>query len=268
MSISEISQRANEQITNSREFLDNRASAFVSPVSAKGLSGWEFDIPQSENLTHTVDITDHYVESGTYLNDHQVVQPIQITLSGLKGELVYKPPEGVLSDFQELANKLEIVDAYLQDYTPGMLQDVQKGISKASTAISRINQNIDRTQNLLAALGGEGPERTEQQKAYTELRALMLSNQLVTVQTPWRYFDSMKITSLGFSQGEDSQSYSRISITLKEIRFANIEVNSFDEKIFPVREEMQKSEEQDTGVVQGRENSLLFEAAVGLGVIE
>lgn len=268
MSIGEISSRLNEKVSNSREFIDNRSSVFISPKSARGLSGWEFDVLQDESLSIEADITDHYVESGTYLNDHKVIKPVQITVSGLKGELVYKPPEGLQGQTQELNNKLTEVDAYLGDYTPGMIQEIQRSILIANSAVSRINQNLDRTQNVLSSLSGEGPETTKQQRAYTELKALFNSSQLITVQTPWRYFDSMMITSISCRQGPDSAYYSQISVTLKEIRFANIEINTFDENILPPREEMQISEEQDTGRVQGRENSLLFDAAVGLGAIQ
>lgn len=268
MSFGEIARRLNDKVSDSRAYLDDRASAFVSPKTAKGLSGWEFDIPQSESLNLSADITDHYVESGTYLNDHKVIRPAQITLSGMKGELVFRPPEGLAAQVQELDNRLEQVDAYLGDFTPGMLQSIQQGISRATSTASTINQGIDRTQNVLDVLGGEGPERTEQEKAYSELRALFVTNQLVTVQTPWRYFDNMMITSLSFSQASNTKDSSLISVTLKEIRFVDIEINTFEENIIPPREEIQKTEVQDGGIIQGKENSFLFDAAVGLGAIE
>lgn len=268
MSIDIVSGNINTQISNSRDFINNRTSVFISPKSAQGLSGWEFDIDQDESLNLSADITDHYVENNTFLNDHRVIKPVEITVNGLKGEVVFRPPEGLPGQTQELNNRLEEVDAYLGDFTPGMLQEIMKSISRANSAVSRINQNLNRTQNVLSALSGEGPEKTEQEKAYSELKALFYSNQLVTVQTPWRYFDNMMINAVNFRQGQSSRDYSQISVTLKEVRFADIEINSFDENIQPPREEMQISEEQDTGRVQGSENSLLFEAATATGLIQ
>lgn len=268
MSISEIASRLNQQLSNTREYLDNKETALVSPKSALGVSGWEFDIPQSENVRLTADITDHYTESNTFLNDHIVRQPIRVTLSGLKGELVYRRPGGFPGDLQELTNRLEIVDAYLGDFTPGMLQSIQRGISRAQSAVSTLNQTLNKTQNMLSALSGEGPEETLQEKAYRELKALFRSNQLVTVQTPWEFFDNMIIESLSFTQGGETTQKSEIQIILKEMRFADIEINSFDQEIFPVREQIQATEEQDVGIVKGARNSFLFETASATGVIQ
>lgn len=268
MSISEIASRLNQRLSNAKEYLDNKSTALVSPKSSKGISGWEFDIPERENVRLTAEITDHFTESNTFINDHIVRKPIRITLSGMKGELVFRQPEGVPGGIQELANNLEIVDVYLGDFTPGMLQSIQRAISRAQSAVAVLNQNLNKTQNILAALSGEGPEETLQEKAYKELKALFRSNQLVTVQTPWEFFDSMIIEELSFSQGGETAGRSEIQITLKEMRFADIEINSFDENIFPVREQIQASETEDTGIVKGERNSFLFEAASAAGVIQ
>lgn len=268
MSISEIAGNLNQSLSNSREYLDNKSTALVSPKSSKGISGWEFDIPERENVRLAAEITDHYTESNTFINDHIIRKPIKITLSGMKGELVFRQPEGIPGDIQELSNRLEIVDAYLGDFTPGMFQSIQRGISRAQSAVALLNQNLNRTQNMLSALSGEGPEETLQEKAYKELKALYNSNQLVTVQTPWEFFDSMIIEELSFSQGGDTSGRSEIQVTLKEMRFADIEINSFEENIFPVREEIQASETEDTGIVKGDRNSFLFETASAAGVIQ
>lgn len=268
MSISEIASRINKKLSNSREYLDNKSTALVSPKSSKGVSGWKFDITQNETVRLSADITDHYTESNTFINEHIVRKPITITLSGLKGELVYRRPDGIPGGVQELQNRLEIVDAYLGDYTPGMLQSIQRGISRAQSAVALLNQGLNKTQNMLAALSGEGPEETLQEKAYKELKALYRSNQLVTVQTPWEFFDSMIIQELSFSQGGETTGKTEIQITLKEMRFADIEINSFDEDIFPVREQIQAFEEEDTGIVRGERNSFLFDTASAAGVIQ
>lgn len=268
MSISEIAGRINQRLSNSKEYLDNKAKALVSPKSSKGISGWEFDIPQNETVRLQAEITDHYTESNTFLNDHIVRKPVRITLSGMKGELVYRRPEGIPGGVQELTNRLEIVDVYLGDYTPGMTQSIQRAISRAQSAVALLNQGLNKTQNILSALSGEGPEETLQEKAFKELKALFNSNQLVTVQTPWEFFDSMIIEELSFSQGGATTGMSEIQITLKEMRFADIEINSFDENIFPVREQIQASEEEDTGIVKGDRNSFLFDTASAAGVIQ
>ena len=78
----------------------------------------------------------------------------------------------------------------------------------------------------------------------------------------------MIIEELSFTQNADSTGKSDIQVTLKEMRFADIEINSFDEDIFPVREEILYTETEDAGIVKGERDSFLFSAASATGVIQ
>ncbi|MGE4515213.1 MAG: phage baseplate protein [Chryseobacterium sp.] len=263
MSIGNIVQKTTKGISNSSAYINERANTLLSPKSAKGISGFIFDIPDTESLNMQSDITDHFTEDNSFIQDHIVNLPITITLSGFIGELVYEKPDGVSGAAQEVQNRLETVEAYTGDKTPQAIQNEQETIGQAQRAISAINQNIDRTQNTIELLeGDEGPERTRQEKAYSKLYSLWTSKTIMTVQTPWRYFESMAITSISFSQDSTTQQISDITVSLKEFRTAETKTVSYDQDLFPAREEIQSSEEEDQGNVRGteRDSSFLFEA--------
>lgn len=261
MAFGEISQfvNANDRITNIDTFLNNKTSALVSPKTSPGISGWVFDIPEKETVKLEADITDHYAEDNSFVNDHRVLKPIEISLSGLIGELVVKEDFFQLI-LETLTSTLSTVDVYLGKYTNGTTQILQNKLSESITSISRSTQLADRIKNVVQGFDGEGQYQNLQQRAYSNLEALFKSETVLTVQTPWKYFDSMMIRSLEFTQEEDSEYISNISITLKEVRFAQIGVIDYSDNLEAIRNELQSKETNDSGKIKGTRNSFLFDA--------
>ena len=267
MSFQTIPQNLNRGISNARSFVNDRANALVAPKTAEGIGGFLFDVPREDQVNLNIDVTDHFTENNSFINDHIVNQPITITLSGFQGELVFERPSGIAGAAQQIQNRLETVEAYLGERTPGAIQQAQDIVGQAQSAISTINQTLDRAQNVIGLLDGqEGPEETRQQRAYNQLNAFRLARTPVTVQTPWAYFNSMIITSLTFIQTEESQDYSDISVSLKEFRVAETQTVAFDEDLFPPRTQVQDAPAEDQGLVRGEEGpdaSVLFQITQG-----
>lgn len=260
MSFSTIPQKTNTGITNARSYLDNRANTILRTKTLKGISGFIFDVPDQDSITVDWDITDHFTESNSFLNDNKIKKPIIITLSGFVGELVHRSPDGVEGALQELSNRLETVEAYLGDLTPGAVQQRQRVIQQAQSAASAINQTLDKAQNIIGFFEGEGPEESAQQKAFRELNALG-EEVIVTVQTPWEFYESMTIQSIAVTQDGNTNDISDISVTLKEIRISETKIVNFDQNQFPIREEVQSSPAEDQGNIRGQDEntSLLFQ---------
>lgn len=259
MSFSTIAQSANSGISDSRSYLDNKADSLLGVKSAKGISGFLFDVAGNDSINQDWDITDHYTESNSFLNDHKVKKPTIITLTGFIGELVHRSPSGVEGALQEITNRLETVEAYLGDSTPGAVQESQRVLQQAQSAISAINQTLDKIQNVIGFFDGEGPEETAQQKAYNQLNALG-DEVILSVQTPWRFYEDMTIQSIGFTQDQTTNQVTDISVTLKQIRISETKTVDFDQDQSPVREEVQSGPEEDQGNIRGQEenSSILF----------
>lgn len=263
MSISTIAQSTNAGISNVRDYLDTKVDSILKPKAADGISGFVFDVADSDDLTDESEVTDHWTEDNSFLNDHIVQKPIKITLSGFIGELTYQRPKGIEGALQELGNRLELVDAYLGDYTPGFVQQAQGIVSQAESVVSQVNQTLDRVQNIVSALDGETAEPTAQEKAFRELFALKRAKEIVTVQTPWGYFDNMIITMISYSQDSETRSITSITVSLKEVRFAEVKTTSYETDLFPPRVNTQEEEKKDIGRIQGREESFAFSVLAG-----
>lgn len=265
MSYDEIRLQNNAGAVDSQSYLDSRANVLLAPQGQKGLSGFLFDIPSGQSVNLTADITDHFTENNSFINDHKTIKPAQIMISGFVGELVFRGLEGVEAEAQEIQNRLETVEAYAGDLTPGAVQIAQNAVSQIRSAASAQNATIQKTRNLVDAFEGAGPEQTEQQAAYNKLKALFNSDTLLSLQTEWEYFDNLMIVSLGFSQDDRTREITDIQIQLKELRFSEVKVVEYDKSQFVVREEVQAADEQDQGIIQGEESnaSLLFQVFGG-----
>ncbi len=248
--IAAATQQLNPKL--SKSYLDARVNVILAEKGKEGLEGFLFDIPENENVNLSADMTDHYTEDNSFLQDHRVIKPAQITISGFVGELVYKKPTGLLGALSAIGNRLNAVGAFLGDQTPQAIQVAQKAAAQAQAAIGAASNIVGKAKSLTGAFKGASPEPTKQQVAYKELESLFRESQMLTLQTPWNFFDNLMITAIGFSQSEESEGISDIQITLKEIRVAKTKVADFDTGVFN-RSQIQESPGEDLGVTQGEE---------------
>lgn len=265
MSIGVVTTERIQMSLNASDYLNKKVAAIVSPKHAEGINGWIFDIPKSEQVKISNDITDHYMENNSFINDHVVRKPIKITLTGLIGELVYRKPIGYSADLNFFSGSLEVVDTYLGDYSPQQLQKQQNLLNEVQKNNNFVNQIVQKTTNIVKSFSGDGQLRTMQEVAYSELKALSDNNSLLKVQTPFAYYENMFIEDLTFSQEEDSDSYCDISITLKEMRFAETTTVAFNDDLLPSRNQQQDTDDVNNGTIKGtdRNESFLYTAFGG-----
>jgi len=203
----------------------------VTPLNAFGIGGFVFDIEGETTVNLSTEITDHYLEDNTTVQDHIAVKPKKITLKSYVGELVHRQDETTDTFVQKAVRKLTTVNQYLPDLATQAKQiwDNRKefqGFSLEgagdffeknieSKTINRVTDYWAMAKNLIGA-------NTRQQQAYMYFKALMEQKLLVSVQTPFEYMNRMAIESITAIQSEDSKYISDFSITLKEIRVAQI----------------------------------------------
>ena len=270
MSINTISGNIDLVAADPDSYLDNKSSAIVSVAGQEGISGWVFDIPKGETIDLETDVTDHYIENGSFISDHAVNKPARITLTGLIGELVYEAPnDGVEADLSALSNTLTTVNAFAPELSPQAAQDVAVAAQVAAYAASQYEAIQKRLSNLKKYFSGEEATQTLQQKAFMELKAMRDSKQIVSVQTPWTFYNSMIITSISARQDDKTNDYTDFSISLKEMRFASVEVTEFDSNEYKSAIDAQASAQTDIGPVQGEgRDSFLFGSGQEIGVIK
>lgn len=187
-----------------------------------GIAGYVFDIIGDESVDLSSEITDHYVEDNTTIQDHIALAPETISVSGVVAELVFaKPANG---DVQRPVVELPEIDDFKPTFTDG-----------AEQSIAEIEESVEANEkaqgvgtSLSSKFSNFSPEVIggRQSRAFAYFYQLWKGRALFTVETPWGVFNSMAIESINTSQSGDSRMTTDFTIKFKHVRFAqNVVVN-------------------------------------------
>lgn len=180
------------------------------------------------------DITDHFIEDNTAIQDQIALKPEIITTHGFIGELNNIPPPG-LSLLKAAADRLTVIGAYapqisetaLIAYNTAFLvyQTAKNVANSAVSAWSSISNLVtgDSGQTVIGAQGisNVGSVQNKQQTAFQQFYGYWRNRTLFTVQTPWAVFQNMAIQRLRAIQSEETETITDFEVTFKMLRFAS-----------------------------------------------
>lgn len=213
---------------------------------------------EGEQTAHLMsDITDHYVEDNTAIQDQVALKPEEVTTHGFIGELNDVAP-ALLAPIQAIANKLTTIGAY----TPGLslsaliayntaFQLYQVGINAAASAVSAWNTVSGNSQGGESVIGSNGlstqPNQSKQQLMFQQFYGYWRNRTLFTVQTPWAIFQNMAIKDLRAIQDAETRVITDFEVTFKMMRFASTQISVFDASVLQGRAAFQSSGTTDLG---------------------
>lgn len=225
----------------------------VRPANSFGLAGFVFDLEGDTDINLSTEITDHYTENNSAVQDHIAVRPKRITLKNSVGELVYRQDESTNNALEKAVQKLTVIDSYLPTLSNAgqQIKDALEGTEETLSFNNLLNDATDiwgLTKNL-------NPPIPRQQQAYMYFKALCEQKILVSLQTPFEFATSMAIESVSARQEESSQWISDFTITLKEIRMVSTKTVPFEyindvANLSPIAGQ-QASPTANNGAVQG-----------------
>ncbi len=202
-----------------------------TPSTAQVPPAFLFNYEGEQSVQLDSDITDHYIEDNTALQDQIALKPPIIRTQGFIGELNDIAP-AALAPLKIAAQKLTLVSAY----TPGLSISAQIAYNTAfqlyQVAQNAVNSAIA-TWSSINGTGGESvisgnssfpiakePNQNQQQLAFQQLFGYMQARILFTVQTPWAVFTNMAIQSMRPIQEADSPVITTFEMSFKQIRIA------------------------------------------------
>lgn len=238
-----------------KEISENFSQYIVAPIAQFGLAGFRFDIEGSTETSLTADITDHYVEDNSTLQDHIAIRPERLVLNSVVGEQVFVDGLEIVSDAQELLRKLIVLDAYLPELTRG----AEQARELAQTDFLDLSaDSLDSLQNLWELTRNLNPGATRQQQSYLYFKALFQQRIPIAVQTPYGYMVNMAIEGVTATQGEETIYISSFTLTLKKIRTASLQLVAFDPSKYQSRGAEQRAPQTNNGSTNGENVSTLF----------
>lgn len=223
------------------------------------------------------DITDHYAEDNTSIQDQIALAPALISTQGYIGELnnILELPSGAAGQIASTAiSKL----TPLAQFAPGLSVTAQNAYNEAFFAY-QIAQSLRNTLvsglSSITGTGGESvigpnglslqPNQSKQQTAFQMFYAYRATRTLFTVQTPWAVFQNMAIKTLKATQTGETSMITDFEVTFKQMQFASaIEITIYsDNSTFSGRLQQQGAPITDLGTSRLSESLLPFDGALG-----
>lgn len=202
-----------------------------------------FHYEGEQTVALETDITDHYIEDNTAIQDQMALKPEVVTTHGFIGELNNIRP-GPLGTFSSIANKLSVIDNYVPGLSTTAINRVNQASALYSVGANVANSAVSAWSSLTgsgglntinadglgdafdAASGSVANSQTKQQVMFQQFYGYWRARTLFTVQTPWAIFQNMAIKTLRAIQDPDTRVITDFEVTFKMIRTAKTSVSS------------------------------------------
>lgn len=218
-------------IKNFFETAQNAGRTFVSVAATGGYAGFIFDITKDETVEMDSEITDHYIEDGSAVQDHIALAPDRVTVSGLVGE--YKNIiANDTNSLQRAVQKLTTLQSYLPPLSDAA-QSVYNIFSRKSDNFASWEGFTDLASdigNLWKDYKNINIPANEQQRAFLYFEALRNARVTFTIQTPFRYYTDMAIEKIIARQSGASRDETDFEVVFKKIRYVRTELTDISEK--------------------------------------
>lgn len=176
-----------------------------------------FNYEGEQTITLESDITDHYIEDNTAIQDQIALRPELITTQGFIAELNDIVPE-FLAPLQAASEKLNTISAYTPGLSATAISAVNKAFQSYQAATLLTNAAISAWSTIT---GSNPPVQNKQQVAFQKLYGYWQNRTLFTVQTPWRIFENVAIKSLRAIQDAETNVISNFEVTFKVLKFTS-----------------------------------------------
>lgn len=196
----------------------NPPNADGTPSTATPPPAFLFNYEGENTATIDSDITDHFVEDNTTIQDQIALKPLLVTTQGYIGELNDIAPPA-LAALKTAADKLSVVGAYV----PVISATALIAYNQAAFLYANAQNVSNAAVSAWSSITGKGGTATQskQQIAFQQLYGYWQNRTLFTVQTPWAIFQNMAIKTIRAVQDADTRMISTFDLTLKQMRFAS-----------------------------------------------
>jgi len=202
---------------------DGTPSKLVQPKS------FLFDYEGEQTSDLVSDITDHYIEDNTAIQDQIALNPVRVTTKGFVSELNDVPPI-FLKTLKQITQKLTAIGSYAPGISATALLAYNQAFQAYQIATNLVNAAVSAWSSLsggggTSVISGEGDfpivlqlNQNKQQTAFQLFYGYWQTRTLFTVQTPWAIFQNMAIEKIHVIQSEDTPTFSTFECTFKQIR--------------------------------------------------
>lgn len=232
--------------------------AIVNVLSNTGIAGFKFNVPAREQVEMQSEVTDHYTDINRPIQDHIALRPITITLNGLHGEYFYSVNKiedtlakviPTLSLVKQFLPKLSVVTMNIKAAKKALpfYQRVANAQNKEYTFKDKVETLWDELNgfDLFQTMQDIYKLKSSQTRAFLFFEALWKSKARFTVETSWKRYDNMVITSVKPLR-DDNADITDFTITFKQINRAVTETTNLKGAAGRLSQQLAKTNKKGT----------------------
>lgn len=229
----------------------------VRPANFFGLGGFVFDVAGEATVTLQNEISDHYAEDNSVIQDNIAVTPKRVVLQSFVGELSDIVDDEGNGTVEKVVQKLTVLNGLLPTLSASAqqikesikVQNGESGIDIGSLGDIELGSALD----IYSIVRNFSPPTSKQEQAYQYFKSLREQKILISLQTPFEFMTSMAVEAVVARQAADTRFVSDFTVTLKEVRIASTETTAITEQ---GRRAQQTKIPDALGEVQGQVASL------------
>lgn len=205
-----------ETILNSS---NNHSGALLS----NSFGCFDFDAVTIVQHASNLNLTENPIENGTNINDHAILQPKEVTLTGII--VGYTPPFKMLLTKSEAFLEVEYKSSIEVQIMSAIANLKVKQISSTYDNDYRVNNRL--TADFLPDYDQVSLDMSESDRiahAYELLLKIQRSGKVLTLETQMKRYKNMMITSISSAQ-KNSMS-AEFSLTLREVFIVETQIGS------------------------------------------
>lgn len=216
-----------------------------------------FGVSGGNSITANSSITTHYVENNTAYQDHWAIAPIQYTLTGYIGELIFQPSQNwsnwIEENITDYLAPLSMISPTVSSYVDSAI-NVTRQIEENYKRYSKYAENLMRTVGNWQGVSVNA--KTNQNLLFENLLTLRNNRMLVDVYTPYKTLRNMAMTSIILRQADNSKYRSSIEIGLQEYREVGTITRQASQSEMAGLTQQQRQQEVNHGQAQGQKKEL------------
>jgi uncharacterized protein YktA (UPF0223 family) len=207
----------------------------------RGISGFMLDVVKETVVEMNSEITDYPLEMDYQVQSHFSRRPVMINVTGVCSDIRVHDPndewdlEALLDDLTEMVEKLNMISQRLNmGATAKECARVVAFMKTIHTLYSKVKETYNRVKKVMKLLGkdfGEKDKTSSQINAYETLKEMWKSGRELKIETPWEVYEHCVIESLSFTQPEETNHQTNISIRFKQLTLTTVDVGLFGTKI-------------------------------------
>jgi hypothetical protein len=242
-----------------RAFIDGQfQDDELEPV---GIGGFTTAARIKNKITKTRDVPSTYLEDGSFVNDHIIRNPSNISIDGEISN-VFQLPSPTIKALLDAQANIGVIAQYAPERTQTQIQKVNSLAVGLLNTVDQVDAVIADSQRFAQYLGFTGSEgKTNIEKFIDFMDSIHNTDVLISIDAPFRTYENMAITSFIHEQNAESESLS-FTIEAQELRFAQTIFSEINSAKNPARNTNGQTQGvTDKGIQDGKEQTESFVTA-------